>query len=179
MLSLELGEEVREIEGFPNFFVTSFGRVVSGPNRIHKDYIELKPQLNTGTGYLQVNLRSRGRGYTKQIHNLIGRAFKEYTDENGFEWLHRDDNKLNNRADNLEWGSHKKNMKDAFEKGLVPFDKDCGICERRRNVTRPFEVNIMILGSYKYIGAYTTKEEAREVRDKIYAEYGIVRPVTI
>jgi hypothetical protein len=37
MIDLERGELVREVDGFPGYWVTSLGRVISEPNVSHKD----------------------------------------------------------------------------------------------------------------------------------------------
>lgn len=81
--------EWRKIKGF--YKVSDNGQV-SYKNKI------LKPGLG-GNGYLTVNI---GRGNSKSIHRLVAEAFIPNPD--GLPCVnHKDENKTNNRVDNLEW----------------------------------------------------------------------------
>lgn len=65
-------------------------------------YINL---LDNGKGYLRFNIRRQNRQTTVYIHRLVAEAFipnpSGYTEIN-----HIDEDKTNNRADNLEWCDH-------------------------------------------------------------------------
>lgn len=62
--------------------------------------------VNNGNGYLRVKLNER----LFYIHRLVAMAF--IPNPNGYKEInHKDENKLNNNVDNLEWCSHKYNMK--------------------------------------------------------------------
>lgn len=62
--------------------------------------------VNNGNGYLRVKLNER----LFYIHRLVAMAF--IPNPKGCKEInHKDENKLNNNADNLEWCSHKYNMK--------------------------------------------------------------------
>jgi hypothetical protein len=67
--------------------------------------------------YLQVGLRKGGRTYFRSIHRLVAMAF--VPNPQGLPEVHHvDENKLNNRADNLEWISIAKH------RSLHPIDHD-------------------------------------------------------
>ena len=72
-----------------------------------------KPGLmNTGTntsGYLKVNLWKNGKTKTCSVHRLVAETFLE-NPENKPEINHIDEDKTNNRVDNLEWKWHKDNI---------------------------------------------------------------------
>ena len=72
-----------------------------------------KPGLmNPGTdkdGYLQVSLRKNGETKTCYVHRLIAQTFIP-NPENKPEINHIDEDKTNNRVDNLEWKCHKDNI---------------------------------------------------------------------
>ena len=59
-------------------------------------------------GYLQVNLYKNGIAKRKPIHRLVAEAFIPNT--NGFPQVnHRDEDKVNNNVENLEWCTSKYN----------------------------------------------------------------------
>lgn len=66
----------------------------------------LKPKV-TKKGYLQVHVGGR-EGTYKQLHRIIAEVF--IPNPNNLPQVnHKDDNKLNNSADNLEWCTNKYN----------------------------------------------------------------------
>ena len=60
----------------------------------------LKPEIRTG--YYSVDLRKNGKRYKCRIHRLVAEAFIPNPD-NLPQVNHKDENKLNNEASNLEW----------------------------------------------------------------------------
>lgn len=95
---MEIWEEIPGSGG--KYQISNYGNVYSLINNV-----QLKG-VNNGNGYLRVKLNER----LFYIHRLVAMAFipnpKGYKEIN-----HKDENKLNNNADNLEWCSHKYNMK--------------------------------------------------------------------
>lgn len=97
---VEEKKEWRNLEflGYPNYEVSNLGDVRSlsyglmSENRVSKH------------GYRRVRLYNNGKKKAFPVHRLIAFAFVE--NPNKKEWNvvnHKDENKLNNRADNLEW----------------------------------------------------------------------------
>lgn len=84
---------------------------------------KLKPDLN-GAGYLSVRLNRK----MQRIHRLVAAAFVDNPNNLGYV-NHKDGNKLNNNAWNLEWSTQSDNVKHAFATGLkVPANlkgEDC------------------------------------------------------
>lgn len=68
-------------------------------------------------GYYVVNLAKDDRGKWIRVHRLVAEAFIP-NPENKKEVNHKDGNKLNNKADNLEWVSHQENCLHAWRTGL-------------------------------------------------------------
>jgi len=95
---MEIWKEIPGSGG--KYQISNYGNVYSLINNV-----QLKG-VNNGNGYLRVKLNER----LFYIHRLVAMAFipnpKCYKEIN-----HKDENKLNNNADNLEWCSHKYNMK--------------------------------------------------------------------
>lgn len=70
-------------------------------------------------GYLRTRLTNdSGKGRTVKIHRLVATAFHD-NPNNYPEVNHKDTNKKNNRADNLEWCTGKQNMNHASLNGLL------------------------------------------------------------
>ena len=98
-------EKYLPIEGFPDYLITSQGRVLSlkyGKMR------ELKPRIDRD-GYLDVLLYKNGKQYRISIHRLVAQAFIPKP-ENKSEVNHIDEDKTNNHVSNLEWMTHKENI---------------------------------------------------------------------
>jgi hypothetical protein len=179
---LEDGEDARVIEGFPNYWVTSHGRVISGPLLKRRGFRSLKSILNKGKGYLGVRLFREGRSYSREIAPLVARAFIPNPSNLPTVNHIRGEEKTNNRVDNLEWATNKKQTTHALETGLYHLSEDWGIKEDRRfNLLKPFQLRLSLPGDKlsKYIGMFATREDARIVRDKICEERGLVRPIGV
>lgn len=98
------GEIFKPIEGYEGVYeVSNYGRVYS--NRTHK-FLKAKPNTR---GYLQVDLSVSGVHKMAYIHRLVARAF--LNNPNGLtEVNHKDEDKRNNRSDNLEWCTGSYNL---------------------------------------------------------------------
>ena len=110
----EYWKPVADYEGL--YEVSNWGRArsldrwVKGRNgsvRLCKGRI-LKLKTNN-QGYLLVTLCKNGKGKTFTVHRLVAEAFLPNTD-NLPEVNHKDENKLNNNVDNLEWCNRKFNI---------------------------------------------------------------------
>lgn len=79
-----------------------------------------------GNGYLNVTLCFDGRRVTRGIHQLVAVAFLGDRPD-GKEVNHKDSNKLNNRAENLEYVTKRQNMDHAIRAGRrwVPHGEAC------------------------------------------------------
>ena len=113
-------EEIwKDIEGYEGIYqVSNLGRVRSLDRTIiggaynspmfRKGTI-LKPQPKGYKGYVGLKLRKDGKSENVYIHRLVAKAFIPNPD-NLPEVNHKDENKKNNRADNLEWVTRKENI---------------------------------------------------------------------
>lgn len=89
----------KPIPGFPGYSVTANGDVY-GPEG------KLSPRKDPD-GYERVDVRLDGKRFTRFVHTLVEKAFGG----NGKEVDHKDGNRTNNKASNLETVSRKENMK--------------------------------------------------------------------
>ena len=103
-------EEWKEIPGYEGkYYVSSFGNVKVIYKWIKDNEKILSPMLNKD-GYYQVNLSLRKKVRHHRIHRLVAEAFVE--NPNGYPMVnHKDENKLNNHADNLEWCDQAYNIR--------------------------------------------------------------------
>ena len=80
---------------------------------------KIKPQPN-GKGYLRVHIA--GRMYF--VHRLVAEKYVPNPD-NKPQVNHKDGNKLNNNADNLEWVTNRENRTHAMKNSLHLQGEDC------------------------------------------------------
>lgn len=99
-------EKWKTIEGFPGYSVSSLGSVVSVKN----NKTRLLTPTDNGNGYLQVALANGNKTYRRYVHRLVALAFLPSPGK-GFEVNHKDGNRQNNHLSNLEWCSHKRNVR--------------------------------------------------------------------
>lgn len=109
-------EEWRDIKGYEGLYqVSNLGRVKSLPKyrRTIHEYISkpiiLSPRARGRKGYLSVALKKDGMTRQRGIHQLVAEAF--IPNPNGYvEINHIDEDKKNNKADNLEYCSRSYNV---------------------------------------------------------------------
>ena len=105
-----MNEEWRDIRGYEGKYqVSNLGRIKSLKDS-HGNYREkiLKFKLEV-SGYLQVHLYLENKVKAFKIHRLVAEAFIP-NPNNLPEVNHKDENKENNRVDNLEWCDRKYNI---------------------------------------------------------------------
>lgn len=99
---VEMKEKWKEIKGYEGkYWISNYGRLKN------KEQI-MKPMVSTN-GYLIACLWKNNIQKKIVLHRLVAEAFipnqNQYSDIN-----HKDENKENNKIDNLEWCTHKYNM---------------------------------------------------------------------
>lgn len=102
-----MSEEWRPVVGFPDYMISSEGRVYS-----HISQKFLRPGI-ASSGYPTVAL---GRGNTRTIHSLVTEAFIGPRPV-GMEVRHRDGVRANPHYSNLCYGTRGDNVADAVEHG--------------------------------------------------------------
>lgn len=105
-------EQWKDIPGFPGYQASNLGAVVDCDGKILRQY-------NTA-GYLRVKLIcAEGKLTTRSVNALVLMAFigpRPTHDDNGkprrFDALHWDGDSVNNRLENLRWGTPVENSND-------------------------------------------------------------------
>lgn len=93
--------------------------MISNHGRVKSVHGTILKQKITNRGYKSVHIMQRGRGLSKHylVHRLVAKAFCQgYSEE--LTVNHKNGDKINNFAKNLEWISQKENVIHAFRTGL-------------------------------------------------------------
>jgi len=105
--------ELHPIPGYPNYSITTDGRVWSAPRpRTRGGWLK---QFRSGR-YMQVSLRSDGKTRPVRVHVLMALTFLGPRPD-GLEVRHLDDDPINNRIENLAYGTQAENMSDRVRNG--------------------------------------------------------------
>ena len=131
-----MNEIWKDINGFEGYYqVSNMGRVRSvdrevtySNGTIHHHKCRILKGGPNYQGYLHLNLQGNGKHQSATIHKLVALHFVDGYKE-GLEVNHIDEDKLNNRADNLEWctgeynqkhGTARKRRAESYKRGDYP-----------------------------------------------------------
>ena len=136
-------EEWKEIEGYEDYMISSFGNVWS--KRFPRCL-----KLNINTGYYIVCIYKNNIQKIFKVHRLVALNFIPNSEEKPMvDHINRD--KLDNRINNLRWVTPTENNLNQYIKGSVYFLKQ----------NKKYRVQIQ----RKNYGCYKTREEAEEMRE--------------
>lgn len=99
----------KPVEGFP-YEVSNEGRIRNSKGSVLK-------QFRQKNGYMAVKLFKDGKGVNYRVHRLVACAFLDRP-EGKEEVNHKDGDKENNAASNLEWSNRSENVRHAFMTGI-------------------------------------------------------------
>lgn len=120
-LPLVEGVQIRHVPGVEGYAVGDDGSVwgCRRPSRNRasefRSWRRLCPSKNKTTGYWVVTLVASGKRRQFRVHCLVLESF--VGPREGLKGLHWDDNKDNNRLQNLRWGTTKDNVSDCIRNG--------------------------------------------------------------
>ena len=171
----------KDIKGYEGIYqVSNLGRV----KRLNKQIIRkngrvqtfkekiMKPYDNQN-GYLKINLHKNKRLYSIYIHKLVAEQF--ISNPNNYKEInHKDENKYNNIANNLEWCNHKYNCNYGTKierqtskksKKVVQYDKKMNYLKTYNSIKEAqkeckcFNISQCCQGKLKSSGGYIWKYE--------------------
>lgn len=120
-----------QIKGFEDYEISNLGNVRSY-NKTPDIHIHKSMHVNhTKEGYETITL-TKTRKYL--VHRLVAETFIP-NPENKKEVNHKDLDKQNNKADNLEWVSHSENMKHAYANGVIKIPEGSKSTQWKRVLT--------------------------------------------
>ena len=104
-------EHWKQIAGYEGVYsVSNLGKVRRDTHRSGRRAGHLVWPIATSHGYDQVGLCVNGRSKRWKLHQLVAEAFLGPCPD-GYQINHKDGNKSNNRADNLEYVTPSENIK--------------------------------------------------------------------
>lgn len=108
------GEQWKEVFGYPGYFVSTLGRIVS---LRRKTPFVMNPEIDKD-GYSRVNIRCNdGKSTHKVLSRIVCEAFNGPSPTPEHVCCHNDNNKSNNRPENLRWDVQKGNIADKLAHG--------------------------------------------------------------
>lgn len=184
---------IKTIPEYDDYVVSSDGRIFSKERvairkdgrRITYHTREIKP-LDNGRGYLSVMLYNELGGRRFYVHRLVAEAFIDNPDDLP-QVNHKDENKANNTADNLEWctadynlkyGTHCQRVADSQSVPIVQIDNGVVVAEypsamaaSRITGIHQGTISHACKGEYKSAGGYQwrykeTAEHPDDVADR-------------
>lgn len=102
-------EIFKPIKGFPGYYVSTFGNVLSMKQR-HQH--TLKQQSNAD-GYLYVQLYRDGKNYPVYVHSLVAVTFIGKRPRKDYDVDHINGKRDDNRLENLQWLQTQQNVEKA------------------------------------------------------------------
>ena len=129
---MECLEKWRPIRASPNYMVSNYGRVKSlARNYKYGSHADMILRPGDRRGYKSVTLFIDGKRVYRSVHRLVAEAFIPNPDNLPI-INHKDEDKANNRADNLEWctrlyncryGNARKKISDRVSRKVVQLSK--------------------------------------------------------
>ena len=160
---METQKEIwKDVSGHSGYEVSNFGRVKSLARVVMRSdgnkYSVKERVLKTGdngSGYLQVALDKKSR----TVHQLVAIAFLNHKPDGTMKTCvdHIDNNKLNNRADNLQLISARENTSKDKKGGSSEY---VGVCWDKSS--SKWHSRIRINSKRKYLGSFTNELDAAE-----------------
>ena len=142
--------------------VKSLDRVVKYKNgKTYKYKEEIRTLTKDNKGYLRVLVSKNGKHQNLRVHRLVAQAFipnpRDLSQVN-----HKDEDKTNNRVDNLEWCDCQYNVDYSLSKPVCQYDDNGNllrvwksIIEASRNLQIPdTHIGECCKGVYKQSGGY-------------------------
>lgn len=114
---------VRVLSKYPAYVISSTG-IIQGPGRPGRERKWLSPCPGSN-GYYNIYITDRN-GVVKQktIHSIVCLAFHGDPEPGQIEIRHINGNKLDNRAENLAWGTQFENVADRRLHGTMPLGEN-------------------------------------------------------
>ena len=178
----EIFVPIKDYEGL--YEISNFGRVkscaktwIGGKGAIRRKGETIMKNSFKGNGYLGLKLCDMGIGKTIQTHILVWEHFGEGK-RNGFEIQvdHIDEDKLNNRIDNLQLLTARENSV-KYRKTQETSSKYTGVNWETRD--KIWKAHIEINGKSKHLGLFINEEDAHREYQRALKEFNETGRITV
>lgn len=155
----------KDVVGYEGLYqVSNLGNVKSLPRKLPlpiTGFYYTKERVLTPTknkrGYKIATLRANGVNMGYSVHRLVMFAFVDVVDKHT-QVDHKDGDRSNNVLSNLRYCTNRENQSfDNVKRGFVKHSKFTGVSKHHTGKWRAY---IKICGKQKWIGLYSTQEEA-------------------
>lgn len=146
--SVGLGDNIRtlSVEGTDGKYVAGDdGHIYcysKWKNNIHKPYPFQLGEWTGNTGYLFVAFVQNGKVTSKMVHPLICTAFHGAKASPTLCALHYDGDKMNNKPNNLRWGTYAENEADKRRHGRIACGEKQGIAKLTEDAVKIIRASI-------------------------------------
>jgi hypothetical protein len=166
MNNTELWKDIPNYEGL--YQVSNLGSVKSLSNDKKRKEKILKPSKD-GKGYYIISLCKEGGKKTIRVHVLVAMAFLGHKPDGTMKIVpdHKDTDKLNNRADNLELITNRENIERYW---LTQKSSSQYIGVNWDKKINKWRAQIYIDGKLKHLGYFTDEYEAHLAYQKALKE---------
>ncbi len=151
--------ELNEYKQIPdsNHYVNKFGKILNKYN------YEVKPR--NVNGYYMISTNKNKIRKEVYVHRAVALAFLP-NPNNLPDVHHKDNDKSNNKLDNLEWATRSANCRMYNKKNKNGLPRGVSW----NNVAKKYQTQISIDCKKKHLGYFNTPEEASEKYRKVYKE---------
>jgi len=143
MIDIDKWTDIKDYEGL--YQINKNGDIRSLYN--YRKYNILKPRIKKG--YYQIGLRKNNKRTWYAVHRLVAQTF--IPNPNKLPCInHKDENKLNNCVDNLEWcthlynnlyGNRREKIKDKTSKKVLQYDKNGNFIQSYKSIAEASRIN--------------------------------------
>lgn len=163
----EIFKDIKDYEGL--YQISNLGTIKSLYNYKRDGNNILKPQIKRG--YYQIGLRKDNKRKWFSVHRLVAETFID--NPNNYKYVnHKDENKLNNNINNLEWctmsynntyGTRLEKVKQKVSKKVLQYDLEGNFIKEYSSLKEANKLNNMksigniskcCKGEYKTAGGY-------------------------
>jgi hypothetical protein len=149
-------EQWMEIPNYKNYQASNLGRIKRLPSKGSPNGRMLKGTIGS-FGYIKIGLSKNGASKTFNLHSLIAQAFLDHKPngyKNGYVIDHVDNDKSNNKLDNLQFIKPRENILKSSS------NRDSDKCVSYNKATSKWGVQFQVDNKKYYLGRFTTKEDA-------------------
>lgn len=159
-------ETWKSIKGYENLFeVSNFGNVKSLDRYVvtgkgTRFYRGRVLSLCNSAGYLKVHLTKNKKSKQFKVHSLVAMVFLNHTPKKGLVIDHIDNDRTNNKVDNLQIISHRSNISKGYL-NLNTSSKYTGVYYKgKRSRGKKWRSIAMLNGKKHSLGSFDTEKEA-------------------